>query len=237
MFLNNKNDLGNGITYLESILKSVKDFEHYIDSLKTKFELPNSASVEEIFQKVEQLFDMWVAAENELDELRESTRYMESMQAKLLAESLANEVSANIANYALFEINSGINKLINDRLVVPDEEYFPYVLESLKKLQKVDPLQWKNVLENYQSKLNELKLNLDKKIDDFTRLKLEVASLIFDSLPSLESFDSDFVKFKDNFKQIKEKAAKYDLLLSTGSIRDVNNSISSKSAFHVSYGK
>lgn len=233
MFLNSNSQ---GISYLEELLKSATEVKKFLDQLKEKFNLDDNSSIWDINAKITELSINYSELLLEYTSIKEDSRYSQESYTKLLAELAEKELSSNIANFTLYELISSIVQLVNSKSEFQSEQaYFEYVLLVLDKLKDVDVLKRKDTLAEQAEEINKLKTLLENRIEEHLNLKHQIMSLFPDKKSN--GFENDFIEFKEDFTSVKDKAAKYDYLLSIGAIKEVGNTISSKAAFYVTYGK
>lgn len=236
MFLKQSNS---GFAYLQEFAESALELKKFIDFMKAKFELSEDSGLEDIQNKVEQLFREWISSSNLTSEFEEVAANLRKENNALLASIAEKELVANISSFTLYEVLSAISTLLDSRnLFLQEEDYFAYIISTLTKIKNVDLLQKGDIISSQNDEIRRLESVLERKVEDFSTLKIQIAELFSNGCaPDLANFDRDFKFFKKEIEELKIKAAKYDFLIARGAVKEVGNTLSSTGNFYLTYGK
>ena len=111
MFLKQSSD---SLAYLEQLFNSAVELKTLIEKLQSTLNLPN-ADLETICVHVQALKEELDSKSEKLAAIEDENSYSQATYNKLLAELAVKELSANIANFSIFELIGTLNQLINSK--------------------------------------------------------------------------------------------------------------------------
>ena len=233
MFLKQSSD---GLAYLEQLFNSAVELKTLIEKLQSTLNLPN-ADLETICVHVQALKEELDSKSEKLAAIEDENSYSQATYNKLLAELAVKELSANIANFSIFELIGTLNQLINSKKdYISRDDYLEHVHITLSKIVNLDVLKKKDILYEKNSRIAELEKKLEQILLSLSELKMKVAALFTsECVPDIGKFEDNFAKFQETLTADKLAASKYRYLLSTGMVKEVNGTISSNQQFHVNY--
>lgn len=223
--------------YLEQLLESAAEIKEFFYTLRQDLNLTEDASLKEIIEEILILKQNQDKSESKLVENSDIIIELRSRVNELLADIMEKELTANVSSFALYEFLSSIGFILDARKeFIEDAEYLTYITRALKNIKNADVMKNSHVLSEQAEQIRVLQANLNRKVEDYSKLKLQMAELFsFDCVPNLSTFDKDFESFKKELAALKLQAAKYKFLINQGVVKEVGKSISAASQFHVTY--